>query len=244
MVEKVRSRLSSWKRRNLSFGGRIVLIKAALFSLPLYYMSIFKMPNCVIKSIESIQARFLWGGFDLKKKIHLVAWSKLSNSKLCGGLGIRNIKLMNECLLMKWWWRFGMEKSALWRKVLNAKYKIEGRDWIPTVELNRKVSKTWRDIMLICVRQPLLFEAFIENAKLRIGDGRSIMFWKDIWLGNIPLQSLFPTLFRILSNKSETLAGFFCLEDPCWIGNQKHLQSSRRYWMVLKWWPHQIGRIS
>ncbi|XP_057506509.1 uncharacterized protein LOC130789694 [Actinidia eriantha] len=61
VIDKVRSRLSLWKRRNLSFGGRIVLIKAALLSLPLYYMSIFKMPECVVKNIESIQARFMWG---------------------------------------------------------------------------------------------------------------------------------------------------------------------------------------
>ena len=86
-VHKVRSRLSSWNRRNMSFGGTIVLNKAVLLSLPLYYMSIFNMLDCVIKSIESIQARFLWGWFNLKKKIHLVAWSRLSNSKLCGGLG-------------------------------------------------------------------------------------------------------------------------------------------------------------
>ena len=80
-----------------------------------------------------------------------------------------------------------MEKSALWRKVLNEKYKMGGRDWIPKVELNRKLSNIWRDNMQNHVRQPLLFEAFIENAKLKVGDGSSIMFWKDVWLGNIPL---------------------------------------------------------
>ncbi|GFZ17169.1 hypothetical protein Acr_26g0004390 [Actinidia rufa] len=59
VVDKIKFRLSSWKRRQLSFGGRIVLIKAVLLSLPLYYMSIFKMPEGVIKSIDSIQSRFL-----------------------------------------------------------------------------------------------------------------------------------------------------------------------------------------
>ena len=142
VIDKIKSRLSSWKKRHLSFRGRIVLIKAILLSLPLYYMSIFKMPEYVIKSIESIQARFLWGGSDLKRKIHLVAWSKLSQSKL----GIKNIKLMNESLLLKWCWRFGMDKSSLWRQVLNAKFNMDGRDWIPKMELNRKVSTVWRDI--------------------------------------------------------------------------------------------------
>ena len=51
-----------------------------------------------------------------------------------------------------------------------------------------------------------MFEIFIENAKLRVGDGSTIKFWKDIWLGNVPLQSAYPTLFRITVNKSEFLS--------------------------------------
>lgn len=38
VIEKVRKRLASWKRRYLSFGGRIVLIKSVLFSLPIFYV--------------------------------------------------------------------------------------------------------------------------------------------------------------------------------------------------------------
>lgn len=149
VIEKIRSRLATWKRRFLSFGGKLVLLKSVILSLPLCYMSLFKMPEGVIKSIESIQARFLWGGADLKRKIHMVAWSKLLQDKSCGGLGIRNIRLLNEALLMKWWWSFGTDKDALWRKVINSKYKFEGSGWIPNMEINKKVSRIWRDIMLV-----------------------------------------------------------------------------------------------
>lgn len=62
VIDKIKSRLATWKRRYLSFGGRIVLIKSVLCSLPIFYMSIFKMPEGVIKCIEPIQANFLWGG--------------------------------------------------------------------------------------------------------------------------------------------------------------------------------------
>lgn len=158
VIEKIRSRLATWKRRFLSFGGKLVLLKSVILGLPLCYMSLFKMPEGVIKSIESIQARFLWGGADLKRKIHMVAWSKLLQDKSCGGLGIRNIRLLNEALIMKWWWRFGTEKDALWRKVINSNYKFEGSGWIPNMEINRKVSRIWRDIMLVQTRQPQMFD--------------------------------------------------------------------------------------
>ena len=37
-------------------------------------------------------------------------------------LGIRKIRLFNEALLGKWFWRFGIEKDALWRQVIEIKY--------------------------------------------------------------------------------------------------------------------------
>lgn len=44
VIEKVRSRLSVWKRRHLSLGGRIVLVKSVLSNLPIYFLSFWKAP--------------------------------------------------------------------------------------------------------------------------------------------------------------------------------------------------------
>lgn len=77
-----------------------------------------------------------------------------------------------------------MERGALWRKVINSKYQLEGTGWIPKMELNRKVSSIWRDIMQIQVRQSQMVDAYKVNVRLKVGDGKSILFWKDMWLGN------------------------------------------------------------
>ena len=79
------------------------MIKSVLSSLPIYYMSIFKIPEKVASEMDKIQARFLWGGCDEKRKMHLVIWDKATVSKEEGGLGIKKIRVMNECLLIKWW---------------------------------------------------------------------------------------------------------------------------------------------
>jgi hypothetical protein len=34
----------------------------------------------------------------------VVRWSKFCRSKKNGGLGIKNLRLMNISLLCKWWW--------------------------------------------------------------------------------------------------------------------------------------------
>lgn len=106
-----------------------------------------------------------------------------------------------------------MEKDALWRKVINSKYKMEGLGWVPNMELNRKVFNIWRDIMQVQTRQPQMFETFMENAKLKVGDGRTILFWKDIWLGTTTLSSLFPTLYGILNNNEEKLSDVLARKD-------------------------------
>ena len=44
VVVKMEKRLQSWKKAFLSRGGRLTLIQSALGSLPIYYMSLFKIP--------------------------------------------------------------------------------------------------------------------------------------------------------------------------------------------------------
>ncbi|GJV95632.1 RNA-directed DNA polymerase, eukaryota [Tanacetum coccineum] len=58
---KVLARLSKWKMKTLSIGGRFTLLKAVLGSMPIFHMSIYKVPINVLKSLESIRGVFLMG---------------------------------------------------------------------------------------------------------------------------------------------------------------------------------------
>jgi hypothetical protein len=62
VLARIRNRLSGWKSRFLSFGGRLVLLKAVLTSMPVYVLSFFKAPAGIISSIESLLIKFFWGG--------------------------------------------------------------------------------------------------------------------------------------------------------------------------------------
>ena len=59
VIEKVQARLSRWKGRCLSMAGRICLIKFVLPSIPLFFMSLFKLPSGVAGKLVSIQRNFL-----------------------------------------------------------------------------------------------------------------------------------------------------------------------------------------
>lgn len=48
IVEKFKSKLSSWKASTLSFGGYLTLVSSVLSGVALYYFSLFKAPKMII----------------------------------------------------------------------------------------------------------------------------------------------------------------------------------------------------
>jgi len=61
VINHIKSRLSGWQSRFLSFGGRLILFKSVLNALPVYTFSFFKAPSGIISSIETLLIKFFWG---------------------------------------------------------------------------------------------------------------------------------------------------------------------------------------
>ncbi|GJW41454.1 RNA-directed DNA polymerase, eukaryota, reverse transcriptase zinc-binding domain protein [Tanacetum coccineum] len=80
LVDRFRSRLSTWKANLLSIGGHLTLIKSVLGSLGIYYLSIFRAPELVLNDLERIRSNFFWGGNQDGKKMAWVKWSIILNS--------------------------------------------------------------------------------------------------------------------------------------------------------------------
>ena len=119
ILEKMEKKLSRWKRLYLSKGGRLMLLKSTLSSLPTYFLSLFTIPKVVAARLESIQRNFLWGS---SKEYPLVAWEKVCLPIEMSGLGIRSVVSFNQALLGKWLWRYDHEVTHLWRRVISTKY--------------------------------------------------------------------------------------------------------------------------
>ncbi|KAF5764949.1 hypothetical protein HanRHA438_Chr15g0710101 [Helianthus annuus] len=113
-------RLAVWKKTTLSEGGRLTLLKAVMETIPTYYFSLFKAPVKIIKQLEAKRRSFFWGVSEDKNKMCCVKWEKVTRPKEDGGLGLTPLRDTNIALLSKWWWRFKLEKNALWRKVIEA----------------------------------------------------------------------------------------------------------------------------
>ena len=201
VLSKVAKRLGGWKKSFLSRGGRLTLIQSVLSSLPTYYLSLFKAPITVITSLEKLMRNFFWEGGDLVGGDHLVRWEKVCQAKENGGLGIGNLEMRNNALLLKWLWRFPKESHLLWYKVIRSKFGISPNQWDSKVVLRGTFKSPWKAISS-------LYGDFHQMVSFKIGKGNKVRFWEDIWEGEATLKSLFPSLFRLSTRTSRPIADF------------------------------------
>lgn len=219
VVDRVENKLKTWENHFLSLGGRVVLTKAVLTSIPIYYLSFFKLPKFVLNRLKSIQCQFLWVGLlGGKKRVAWVKWEEICKSKECGGLGIKDIEGFNEALLGKWLWRLLENRDALWSKVLFSKYGnfLEavfqcrgGKTW------DKSWSSWWRDL----VRLLGCREWFWEGLFRVVGNGSSTNFWTMNWLGSgLRLCELFPRLYSLELVKDSKISDRVRVEEGVVVG--------------------------
>ncbi|GJZ93740.1 hypothetical protein Tco_0665943 [Tanacetum coccineum] len=91
IIAKISSRLSKWKLKTLSIGGRFTLMKSVLSSFPLHYFSIFKVPKGILNKMEAYRRKFFNGIDKSDRKLSLIGWKKILASKKNGGLGVSTI---------------------------------------------------------------------------------------------------------------------------------------------------------
>ncbi|GJS11827.1 putative RNA-directed DNA polymerase [Tanacetum coccineum] len=86
IIDIFKSRLSDWKAKSMSFGGRLTLVKSVLGSLSLYYFLMFRVPLSVSNTLESVRKNFFWGGLREGNKWHWLNGIGLSPLLEMGGL--------------------------------------------------------------------------------------------------------------------------------------------------------------
>ncbi|KAL6343127.1 hypothetical protein AAG906_019670 [Vitis piasezkii] len=210
--DRFRKRLGMWKRQYLSKGGRATLIRSTLSNLPIYLMSLLCLPSVVRRRLEKIQRDFLWGGENLERKPHLVRWEVVCLSKKKGGLGVKNLSILNKALLAKWNWRFANEREALWNQVIRGKYGEERGGWSSREVREAHGLGLWKGIRMN-------WELVSNRLVFIVGNGRRVRFWRDKWCGDSPLCSSFPSLFALTNDKEESVANVWdSLAEGGWGG--------------------------
>jgi len=222
VIERVQQRLASWKASCLSRPGKLVLIKAVLSSLPVYYLSLFKMPKKVTTEINKIQRRFLWNGKHESRISALVKWEVVQRSKKEGGLAVGDLLIKNAALLFKWLWRYACEEGAMWRTVVQSIHE-EDQVLLPS-KAGSSLPGPWRDIKHIAIEESPATKVFFKNLSIKLGEGRRVAFWLDAWADEKSLKVVFPMLYSLSTQQMNSLLIWDRLKvlygDGHWLGKE------------------------
>ncbi|PON76413.1 hypothetical protein PanWU01x14_034670 [Parasponia andersonii] len=124
--------------------------------------------------LDKLIRRFWWtGSLEKNRYLALIAWDKICQPKLRGGLGIRRFKDINEALMAKLGWMLATDSNSLWAGTIRGKCCNRGNFWNVTIpKLTSVVAKNiWLTRELIRSRSCFL-----------IGDGLSTNLWNSPWV--------------------------------------------------------------
>jgi hypothetical protein len=110
IYSKFFAKFGTLKANKLNHAGRLQYINSVLSSIPVYYMYVVFFSKSFIDKINSIIRRFWWAG---------VQEEHISNQ---GGLGIRDMELINKNLIIQSAWNVVTDKNPFLSAILKAKY--------------------------------------------------------------------------------------------------------------------------
>ncbi|XP_062114107.1 uncharacterized protein LOC133825137 [Humulus lupulus] len=125
IFKKIQLRLNVWSSRHLSYAGRVQLVHSVLMGIQTYWMSIFMLPQSVVKDIDKFFCQFLWGESASHSKFHFTSWEQVCRPKPFGGLGFREGAIWNKLKLAKYIWAIEAKQDSLWVKWVNCVYLKE-----------------------------------------------------------------------------------------------------------------------
>jgi hypothetical protein len=93
--------LVEWDDNHKSQAAKEVLIKEVAQAIPVYVMSVFKLPFGLCDELTKLIRRYWWGAEKGKRKTHWIGWDSMMRPKSQGGIGFRDMRLFNQALLAR-----------------------------------------------------------------------------------------------------------------------------------------------
>ncbi|KAJ6983819.1 hypothetical protein NC653_026591 [Populus alba x Populus x berolinensis] len=173
LMERIIARIKLWTSTSLTYAGRLQLIKSVLFSIQVYWSSIFILPSATIKKIERTLTAFLWRGTSLSHAGAKVAWHAICYPLNEGGLGIKKLKHWNQAATIKHIWHLLADRNSIWAAWIHT-ILLRGRSFWQ-VKMPSNPTWSWRKILQ---SREWCRGWFIPI----IGNGSSTFLWYDYWL--------------------------------------------------------------
>nr|CAE04648.2 OSJNBa0061G20.4 [Oryza sativa Japonica Group] len=201
LVDRTERRLTS-NAYFLSYGVRLTLVNSVFSSLPTYYMCTLMLPKTVIDSIDRARRHCLWRGSEVNSnKKSLAAWHKVCKPKRKGGLGVLNLSIQNQALLIKFLDKFSKKNDLPWVNLVWSSYY---GNYVPHLT-NLKGTFWWRDICK-------LMDVFRGIARCHLKSGNTCSIWYYVWADQPPLFHTMSRLCSFAQNQNASVSDFLSIE--------------------------------
>uniref|UniRef100_A0A8I7BK24 Reverse transcriptase zinc-binding domain-containing protein n=1 Tax=Hordeum vulgare subsp. vulgare TaxID=112509 RepID=A0A8I7BK24_HORVV len=196
IIDRIIRCISGWLGRHLTYKGKLILLCACIVSSPAYLMVVIKFPKWAIEAINSQMAHSFWGNMGDQHKYHLTNWGLITRKKFFGGLGIPNLNEFNMALLASSGKRFFDNKKRL-ERCYSFKYNTE----YPNVLWSKSdnASSFWKSVTWALNASKTFY-------RWKIGNGRNVKLWHDLWVGECSLKVQFRELFYICNQPECTVS--------------------------------------
>ncbi|KAE8708956.1 hypothetical protein F3Y22_tig00110332pilonHSYRG00622 [Hibiscus syriacus] len=198
LVIKIKEKLSKWSSKKLSFGGRLQLIKAVMFSIFSYWSRQLIMPNGVIRDIEKLCMRFFWKGGDTPTRGARVRWRQICSLKSEGGLGSVDFWNVENKIHFSWILAKLLKlKSDAWRLFCsNCGWTQSKVSWIWDNIRSRLENVNWHRLVWFPGHVPKF----------------SLIFWMAI-LDRLPTKYRLASIWRAILLTCDLAQEFICWSD-------------------------------
>jgi hypothetical protein len=170
-IERRLSGLSTW----LSYSGRLQMLNSAITPITTYVPCTIKLPKGVIENIDRARKQCLWcGNSEQIRGGNLVAWQIVQQPKEKGGLGVINLSLQNDALLLKHLHKFYNKADVPWVQLIWFRYYSSK---VPHAACEVG-SFWWKDVLR-------LNNLYRIIGRYTVGDGSTVTFWGDQWSGTV-----------------------------------------------------------
>jgi hypothetical protein len=149
LVDKFAGTVPTWKASLLKKSGRLVYLDSKLAASPIYHMLSLDLPPWFFNVANKLLRGFFWSAEAKARRGQcVVAWKTVCSPKDVGGLGIKNLQLLNHALRMRWRWLALTDDQKPWQglEVVIAKEAEEA--FLSCVEFqigNGRRFSFWRD---------------------------------------------------------------------------------------------------
>lgn len=116
--------------------------------------------------------------------------------------------MQNKTLLNKGIWRYNEENESLRRRVIQEKNGGNPSKLLPRVNESNRVSKVWRNITLPFSPTKDYYNFLFASMGVVVGKGHNVLFLCDEWLKGVILESAFPQIFALATNKLGIVSEF------------------------------------